>query len=132
MNQRLQYDNCFSNATLAPDWDLTEAIYGNIQHLSETPLFQHVLGHQDDTKAYSQISLPTQLNVDADEGAGAFYWSHAPTLQEKVPLLSTTKAHFNIGTATITGHYKLHIRTAASHAQFFKKFQLGSSYLPHC
>jgi hypothetical protein len=54
------------------------------------------MGHQDDTKAYSQLSLPAQLNVDADEAAGAFHWSHAPTIQEKVPILPTTKAHFNI------------------------------------
>jgi hypothetical protein len=121
MNQRLQYDQCFSNATLAPDWDLTEAIYDNIQHLSTKPTFQHVLGHQDDHTSYTQLTLPAQLNVDADEAAGAFHWSHAPTLQETVPLLEHTKAHFNIGPTTITGHYKLHIRKAASQAEFFTK-----------
>jgi hypothetical protein len=121
MTQRLQYAECFSNATLAPDWDLTEAIHDSIQHLADPPVFQHVLGHQDDDKACSQLFLPAQLNVDADEAAGAFHWSHAPTLQETVPLLSTTKAHFNIGNTTITGHYKHHIRKAASTAEFLDK-----------
>jgi hypothetical protein len=102
---------------------MTNCFYDNIQHLSETPLFQRVLGHQDNTKAYSQLSLPVQLNVDADEATGAFHWSHAPILQENVPLLSTTKAHFNIGTVTITGHYKLHMRKATSQADFFAKCQ---------
>jgi hypothetical protein len=123
INQRLQYDNCFSNAYLVPDWDFTEAIYANIQHLTITPIFQHVMGHQDDTKAYSQLSLPAQLNVDADKAAGAFHWSHASTIQEKVPILPTTKAHFNIGNAIVTGHYKLHIRKAASQADFFAQCQ---------
>jgi hypothetical protein len=121
MTQRLQYDAGFSNATLAPDWDLTEAIHNNIQHLSIPPTYQHVLGHQDNSTTYTKLSLTAQLNVDADEAAGAFHWSHAPTLQETVPLLPSTRVHFNIGHNTITGHYKHHIRKAASQNDFFSK-----------
>jgi hypothetical protein len=124
MNQRLQYDACFSNATLAPDWDLTEAIHDSIQHLDESPTFQHVLGHQDDDKEYTDLTLPAQLNVDANEAAGAFHWSHSPTLQTIVPLLPTTKAQLNIGSNTITGHYKHHIRQAASRQDFLDQCQV--------
>jgi hypothetical protein len=46
MNQRLQYDDCYTNATLGPDWDLTEAIHASIHHLSSPPTFQHSKGHQ--------------------------------------------------------------------------------------
>ena len=35
------------------------------------PQFQHVKGHQDDQCKYDELSLPAQLNVDADELAGA-------------------------------------------------------------
>jgi hypothetical protein len=100
---------------------LTEAIHDNIQHLSIPPTYQHVLGHQDNTTAYTKLSLTAQLNVDANEAAGAFHWSHAPTLQETVPLLPSTRVHFNIGHKTITGHYKHHIRKAASQDDFFRK-----------
>jgi hypothetical protein len=118
MNQRLQYDASYTNATLAPDWDLTEASHASIQHLSSPPTFQRVKGHQDQHQKYSQSSLNAQLNVDADEAAGAFHWSHAPTHQESVPLYATTKVHFNIGTKNITGHHKHHIRKATSREDF--------------
>jgi hypothetical protein len=118
MNQHLQYDACYTNATLAPDWDLTQAIHASIQHLSSPPTFQHVKGHQDQHQKYSQLSLTAQLNVDAAEAAGAFHWSHAPTYQESVPLYPTTKVHFNIGTKTVTSHHKHHIRKAASREAF--------------
>jgi hypothetical protein len=32
-----------------------------------------VKGHQDNHQQYSQLSLTAQLNVDADEAAGAFH-----------------------------------------------------------
>jgi hypothetical protein len=114
MTQGSQYDDCFPNATLAPDWDLAEAIHSSVQHLFTAPLYRHALGHQDKTKSYSQLSLTAQLNVDANETASAFHFSHAPTTQEDVPLTPTTKAQFSIGTTTITGHYKHHIRSKAA------------------
>jgi hypothetical protein len=43
------------------------------------------------------------------------------TIQANVALLPTTKARLRIGDTTITGHYKHHIRRAASTAAFFKK-----------
>jgi hypothetical protein len=112
MTQRLQYDECFANATLAPDWDLTEAIHANIQHLSNPPTYQHVLGHEDNSTAYT--------NVDVDEAAGAFHWSHVPTLQETVPLLPSTRVHFNIGHTSITGHYKHQISKSCLTKRLFQ------------
>ena len=88
------------------------------ENTSTSPSGRHL-----DDKDYSELTLTAQLNVDADEAAGAFHWSHAPTLQETVPLLSTTKAQFNIGSTTITGHYKHHVRQAASRQDFFDKCQ---------
>jgi hypothetical protein len=124
MKQRLQYDACYTNATLAPDWDLTEAIHASIQHLPSPTTFQHVKGHQDNHQKYSQLSLTAQLIVDANEAAGAFHWSHGPTHQESVPLYPTTKVHFNIGNKTITGHHKHHIRKAASRADFLEQCRI--------
>jgi hypothetical protein len=121
MRQRQQYKICFPNVTLAPDWDLTKAIHDSTQHLKEPPKYRHVLGHQDTTTHYSQLPLTAQLNVDADEAAGAFHWSHATTILATVALFPTTKAHLRIGNTTITGHYKHQIRRAASTADFFQK-----------
>jgi hypothetical protein len=77
--QRCQYSVNYATATLAPDWDLLEQIYDAIQDLSISPKFEHVKGHQGDTVAYAKLSLPAQLNVDADHEAGNFQWNHAPT-----------------------------------------------------
>jgi hypothetical protein len=114
MRQRQEYKTCYPSVTLAPDWDLTEAIHDSDQHLTKPPKYKHVLGHQDKTRHYTQLPLTAQLNVDADEAAGAFHWSHAATIQTDVALFPTTKAHLRIGDTTITGHYKHHIRRAAS------------------
>jgi hypothetical protein len=44
MNQRLQYDDCYTNATLAPScWDLTKAIRASIQHLSSPPVYHIII-----------------------------------------------------------------------------------------
>jgi hypothetical protein len=121
MRQRQEYKTCYPNVTLAPDWDLTEAIHDSNRHLTELPKYRHVLGHQDKMTHYAQLPLTAQLNVDADEATGAFHWSHSTTIQANVALLSTTKAHLRIGNTTITGQYKHHIRRAALTAEFFKQ-----------
>jgi hypothetical protein len=123
MRQRQQYKTCFPNVTLAPDWDLTEAIHESTQHLKEPPKYRHVMGHQDKDTHSLHLPLTAQLNVNADEAAGAFHWSHATTIQPTVALLPTTKTHFRIGNTTITGHYKHKIRGAASTAAFFQKYR---------
>jgi hypothetical protein len=112
MKQRLQYDACFSNTTLSPDWDLTEAIHDITQHLVDTPTFQHVLRHQDIDKDYTALTLTAQLNV-----------RRRLLLEPLSHLLLTTNAQLNIGSTTITGHYKHHIRQAASRQDFFDQCQ---------
>jgi hypothetical protein len=88
---RCQYSVSYATATLAPDWDLLEYMYDAIQDLSIPPKFEHVKGHQDDTVAYAKLSLPAQLNVDADHGAGNFQWNHAPTHRSQVPMHKSTR-----------------------------------------
>jgi hypothetical protein len=123
MRQRQKYKNCYPNVTLAPDWNLTEAIHASNQHLTKPPKYKHVLGHQDKTTHYTQLPLTARLNVDADKAAGGFHWSHSTTSQTKVTLLPTTNAHLCIGDTAITGHYKHHILRAVSKAALFKQCQ---------
>jgi hypothetical protein len=94
MRQQQEYKTCFPNVTLAPDWDLTEAIHDSNQHLAEPPKYRHVLGHQDKMTHYTQLPLTARLNVDADEAAGAFHWSHATTIQAAVALLPTVEIQY--------------------------------------
>jgi hypothetical protein len=113
LDQRKQYDISYANATLAPDWDIVEEIIMTLRLLPITPFFAHVKGHQDDTKAYEDLPLAAQLNVDADTLAGD-HQTQFPSEHLVVPLLPSTGAHLCIGDRTITGHYSGRIREAAS------------------
>jgi hypothetical protein len=121
IRQRNEYITNFATATLAPDWDLVEDLHRALSHFPLPPEFAHVKGHQDEKQSYDKLTLPAQLNVDADHAAGNFQWNHAPTLRGQVLLSPHTHAQLNIAGHTISGHYRHHIRTAASQDAFFAK-----------
>jgi hypothetical protein len=121
ITQRSQYTHNYPTATHAPDWDLIEELHESLAHFAQPTPFTHVKGHQDDTKKYQDLSLDAQLNVDADHEAGNYQWNYPVTVRDKVPLTATTRVHFHIQQRTITGHYRHHIRTAASQDEFFHK-----------
>jgi hypothetical protein len=122
ITQRQHYSDNYATATLAADWDLIEQLNSSLTEYITSPKFTHVKGHQDTTKAYDKyFCLDAQLNVDTDVEAGNFQWNQAPTHRTSVPLPPTTCAHFHIADTTITGHYRYHIRNAASTPEFFDK-----------
>mmetsp|Transcript_30358 Transcript_30358/g.72755 ORF Transcript_30358/g.72755 Transcript_30358/m.72755 type:complete len:2117 (+) Transcript_30358:2729-9079(+) len=58
------------NSTLTTDWDLVSAILHFYRLLPpSTVSFHHVYGHQDDHETYADLSLESQMNVDADAAA---------------------------------------------------------------
>jgi hypothetical protein len=121
ITQRSQYAYNYATATLAPDWDLIDELHNALDHFTQPTPFTHVLGHQDDKKKYADLSLDAQLNVDADHEAGNYQWNYPPTVRDQVPLTPTTRVHLHIQHRTITGHYRHHIRTAASQDEFFQQ-----------
>jgi hypothetical protein len=121
VTQRSQYTHKYPTATHAPDWDLIEALHDPLAHFTQPTPFTHVLGHQDDTKKYHDLPLDAQLNVDADHEAGNYQWNYPVTVRDKVPMTAITRVHFHLQQCTITGHYRHHIRTAASQDDFFQK-----------
>jgi hypothetical protein len=121
ITQRSAYAQNYATATLAPDWDLIDELYHSLTHFTQPTPFTHVRGHQDDKTTYAHLPLDAQLNVDADHEAGNYQWYHPPTVRDQVPLTSTTRVHLHIKNSTITGHYRHHIRTAASTAAFFQQ-----------
>jgi hypothetical protein len=130
ITKRQHYSDNYATATLAADWDLIEQLHSSITEYITPPQFTHVKGHQDTTKAYEKLSLDAQLNVDADLEAGNFQWNQAPTHRPSVPLLPTTRVHLHIADTTITGHYRYHIRNAASTPEFFDKCQEIHAWTP--
>jgi hypothetical protein len=129
--QRCQYSVNYATATLTPDWDTLEQIYAALQALTTPPTFEHVKGHQVDKVAYAHLPLPAQLNVDADHEADHFQWNHAPTQHKQVIMHESTRAQLQgVAGATITGHYRHHIRTATSTNELFTKCQEIHSWTP--
>ena len=64
----------FPAKTMAAEWDVLQAIVTKIKAFSINPLLHWVEGHQDDHLAYNKLSLPAQLNVDADGLAGNYVY----------------------------------------------------------
>ena len=103
----------FPSKTLAPEWDVLQAIVTKMQAYSVRPILQWVEGHQDDKVAYNRRSLPAQLNVDADKMAGEYEYKpyQHPT---EVPLIPGITVQLHMPQGTITSKLKQAVRKAAS------------------
>jgi hypothetical protein len=104
----------YTNATMDADWDVLQAIITLLRRFPVTPTLSHVTGHQDRKTAYLDLSLPAQLNVDADKLAGTFMF---PPQQDptKTPLITGNKAQLNTPEGTIASNYRTAIRKIASY-----------------
>jgi hypothetical protein len=109
----------YSNATMDADWDVLQAIVSTLKLFAKAPEVKHVTGHQDRTVEYINLSLPAQLNVDADKLAGTYeYKQHQqPT---KAPLIAGNCLQLHSPHRTIASNYRTAIRKIAS-AQAMKK-----------
>jgi hypothetical protein len=105
------------NHTLAPDWDVISMLTSSNNELP--PNETHwVKGHQDLEKDYDLLSLPAQLNCDADFEAGQFQ-QHNAANRPNAPMLPNTHAQLMISGESIHSHYKSRIREAATVPNYF-------------
>ena len=98
------YIDPYPNATLKAEFDLVEQIYLTIQKYQLKAIFRHVKGHQDDKCEYKDLSLESQLNVDADALAAAAY-SKSPQSTYRTMLLPSCPASLSIRDISITNDY---------------------------
>lgn len=99
------YTSPYLNATLAPNWDLTEEIYQTMHHLQiNTQSYEWVRGHQDRRVPFKRLDQEAKYNVRADELANsamaALHTGHIIS-----PILPHTGCYLNIGKHTCSGHY---------------------------
>jgi hypothetical protein len=59
--------------------DVLKNIRVNCSNLTFGRLYSHVLAHQDDKLDYSNLSRPSQLNVNMDYNAKRVLWNLKPT-----------------------------------------------------
>ncbi len=62
----MQFEEPWPNTTLEPDWDLRNEIKRTLRLIGQPHAFTHVKGHQDSGAAVETLTLPAQLNVEAD------------------------------------------------------------------
>jgi hypothetical protein len=112
MDQRFQS----SLASFRADWGLLQALASTIKKISSVPVHvHHVIGHQDRTRSVASLSLPAQLNVEADRLATDFNAALTHPLPE-IPFDPTTEIQLIIGRKTgVTSHIRSRIRYQIHH-----------------
>ena len=129
IHQRMQYDKPYPNATLAPDWDLTEQIYATYSTLNPTKLdYSWEKGHQD-RDLNAQLSTTARFNIRADTLAGE-YMQISPESRTFVPLYPAARCCFDLPSGTVTSHYTSAIRTAMAESTFFQYMEKRHGWSP--
>jgi len=99
---------------MASEWDiLSEIIHAHRSlALPVRPTITHVKGHQDQKTPYANLSLPAQLNVDADRLADAYLAENPPHNFSRVPLLPSCGCQLELEAGTVTRDHKQSLREA--------------------
>ena len=101
-----RYINPYFNTTLGAEFDLTKQIHLLHKAHNLPSYFQHVKGHQDRTTEYAKLDLPAQLNCDADQLAGQFYYNRNAVFYDHVDILPSCPAKLTINNIDVTSQYK--------------------------
>ena len=94
-------------ATLIPDWDLISKYKTMIKNnIFANWKFEWIASHQDRKQTYDSLSLPAQLNCDADRIAESQHYQHQTETPWIVPLSNNCSVHLDIQGKTITSRYE--------------------------
>jgi len=85
--------------------------------------FCHVKGHQDCDKAYSDLDLNAQLNVEADRLVDAFYNHPAANLDARVLPIPSCPAQLVIAGIDVTSNYRTLLTRAFTEPRYLKYLQ---------
>ena len=113
INKIMQWPHFYSTATLMPDWDVIQAIIRILKTFPTIPTLSHVPGHQDTKKAYNQLKLEAQLNINADKLAGIYQYP-IKISQTKSPMIKGTVVQINHNNSTITSKLRRNVRRFAT------------------
>ena len=96
-----------------PDWDVLQQIITSRRLFPSLPVLRFAKGHQDVYCPYAALSLPTQLNVNADHLAGSYAHrpNETPTI---VTMIAGTAASLHLSSGTVATKYRSVLRKAAS------------------
>jgi hypothetical protein len=101
VNKLLSFQLAPTQAVLHSEFYVLATIHDLLRDFSLTPAISHVKGHQDNHKPYEDLSLPAQLNYDADVLATGELQNYPATCIH-VPLLPPAIVKLTIGGTTDT------------------------------
>eukprot|EP00980_Cylindrotheca_fusiformis_P024905 scaffold12690_cov177-Cylindrotheca_fusiformis.AAC.2 len=128
----LTYDEPFPNVTLDPEYDIIHEIVMTCRQAKLEVVLSHVKGHQNTRTDFDELTLPEQLNIEADELAREYRIATNNIKRPLVPMLQHTRClvHSN-DTDTITRAYRQTLRnlvaTPAIRNQMAKSFRWSPS-----
>jgi hypothetical protein len=118
----LHYKEPFPNETLELEYDVTEQIYRAQAAYNIKATFYWVKGHQDNNKAFDELPLEAQLNIDADELAGKFQDEYGK-FRPLIDVLPSCPAMLAIRGISITSNYRKQLIRAYVEPQYIQHLQ---------
>ena len=114
IQKRMEWLVEFPFSTMTADWDLQQAISRSLRQFDTLPHICHVKGHQDKYQPYATLSLPAQLNVDADhEAADYSYPSRVSSCL--APITAGCHALLHSADGTVNSNYRATLRRLATY-----------------
>ena len=109
-------EKIYPNSTMEAEWDILAEIWETLEQLERSrPIsITWIKGHQDDTTQKDNLSLPAQLNIEADELADQYIQNHPDHPYHQVPLLPTSGINLNLRHGTVTFKHKRELRLAST------------------
>eukprot|EP00980_Cylindrotheca_fusiformis_P031347 scaffold26211_cov176-Cylindrotheca_fusiformis.AAC.1 len=114
---------------MTSDYDLIHETVMNLRQARVHAAFTHVKGHQDVSKIpFDELPLMAQLNIEADDLAGAFRRRTSNAVHPLVPLLNHSRCLVHLNSdETLTRAYvsslRTHAATPALRAYMLKRFR---------
>ena len=111
-NSPSRLQDAHPNSTLDAEWDTLMQIWETLQNFEahNRPATSHIKGHQDKDKPYAELSLPAQLNVDADALANQFIQENLDLDYGIAPMIPTAQVQLHMTQGTITHKMKRFLR----------------------
>lgn len=122
------------NCRLLPEQDVIDEIIVSLRQLPFPVNLEWIQGHQDSRFPFSSLSLPAQMNCEADRAASKW---HSPLYTTETPVLPlpTTPSRLIINGCIITGYAKRRVYEAATiphlHIYLRRKFRWTETTLTH-
>mmetsp|Transcript_21360 Transcript_21360/g.48164 ORF Transcript_21360/g.48164 Transcript_21360/m.48164 type:complete len:307 (-) Transcript_21360:187-1107(-) len=123
LNDHRRYTKPYPNTTLGAEFDLTKQIHLLHTEHQLPSSFRHVKGYQDQTTDYAKLDLPAQLNCDANQLAGRYYYHCDAVFYKHIDLLPSCPEMLTIHKVDVTSQYKKQLMRAYTEPRYMAHHQ---------